>query len=346
MLLRCGGRTEIKMLKKIGSTMFFDNVYIKSASAVGGKKEGDGPLGKYFDKIFEDEYLGTKNFEQAETALQTNVILSALEKAKLSPKQADCIIAGDLLSQCTASSFCAKDFSVPFAGVYGACSTAALAMGIGSITIDGGFAENIISVTSSHFCSSERQFRYPLEYGNQRTPTAQWTVTAAGAAVLTNSPQKIRVKTFTIGKIRDLNITDANNMGAAMAPAAYDTIKCFLENTGAQIRDFDCIFTGDLGYIGSELLYELFDANGTDLRPFHNDCGKMIFARNKQDVHAGGSGCGCVGSVLCGYICPLLISGKLKRVAICATGALLSPVTALRGESIPSVAHIIELCAV
>lgn len=331
------------MGKKIGSTAFFDSVFVKSSGAVGGKKEGEGPLGYCFDKIFCDEYLGTKNFEQAESALQSNAINYALKKGNLTAVDIDCIFAGDLLSQCTASSVCAKAFKVPFFGVYGACSTAVLAVGGGAVSIEGGFSKHALAVTSSHFCASERQFRYPLEYGNQRTPTAQWTVTGAGATVLTDTKTDVKISAFTVGKICDLNVTDPNNMGAAMAPAAYDTIKTYLADSGTEIFDYDCIFTGDLGAVGSELLYELFDLDGINLRPYHRDCGKMIFSRQRQDVHAGGSGCGCVGSVLCGYIYPSLKSGRLKRVLVCATGALLSPVTALRSDPIPAIAHLIEL---
>ncbi len=332
------------MAKRIGNkTVEFQNVYIESFGAVVGKKEGEGPLGAWFDKVFNDEYAGQTTFEEAESHLQKTALEIAAKKSDFPISSLDFILAGDLLNQCIGSSFGLKNLGIPFLGLYGACSTMALSLGIGATLVDSGAANLAAAVTSSHFCSSERQFRFPLEYGSQRTPTAQWTVTGSGAAIIGKQKSNILLSKYTAGKIEDLGITDANNMGAAMAPAAYSTIKNFLEDTNTSPSSFDCIFTGDLGFIGSELLYELFKKDGINLEPYHNDCGMMMFKRKQQDVHAGGSGCGCVGSITCSYIFSLLKKGELKRIAICGTGALLSTVSTGQGKSIPAIAHLIEL---
>ncbi len=332
------------MAERIGNwTIGFDGVFVEAFAAVVGKKEGEGPLADWFDKVFSDEYAGQKTFEQAESHLQKTALELALDKGGISSGDIDYILAGDLLNQCIGSSFGLKSLGVPFLGLYGACSTMALSLGLGGILIDSGAARRAAAVTSSHFCSSERQFRFPLEYGSQRPPTAQWTVTGAGSAILGKNKTNIALTRFTAGRIEDLGITDANQMGAAMAPAAYSTIKHFLEDTKSKPSDFDCIFTGDLGFIGSEILYELMKKDGIDLKPHHNDCGMMMFHRYKQDVHGGGSGCGCVGSITCSYILSKLKKGELKKVAICGTGALLSTISTGQGESIPCIAHLIEL---
>ncbi len=331
------------MALRNGRTVAFNGVFIEASAAVGCKKEGDGPLGKYFDRIFEDEYLKSSSFEKAESMLQKEAIEIALGKANINAVQIDCIFAGDLLNQCMGSSFGIRDFSAPFIGLYGACSTMALSAGVAAQFVDGGAAKTVAAVTSSHFCSAERQFRYPLEYGNQRTPTSQWTATAAGALIIGVSRTHTALHHFTAGEIVDLGVKDANNMGAAMAPAAYDTILRYLADTDTTPEDYDAIFTGDLGYIGSELLISLLKKDGIDISAVHNDCGKMLYDRKRQDVHAGGSGCGCVGSVTAGYIVPSVESGALKNVLVCGTGALLSTVSTQQGESIPAVAHIIHL---
>lgn len=335
------------MAKRIGKrTVEFEEVFMLSSAAVGGKKEGEGPLKDYFDKVFNDEYLGTGSFEKAESALQKNALNLAIKKGGVKESEIDYVCAGDLLNQCIGSSFGIRDMGLPFLGLYGACSTIALGIGVASIFVDSGAANIAAAVTSSHFCSSERQFRFPLEYGSQRPPTSQWTATAAGAVIISSKQSKIKINHFTAGEIVDLGIKDANNMGAAMAPAAADTILHFFRDTATAPECYDKIFTGDLGFVGSELLYELMNKNGVDIKSKHEDCGKLLYNREGQDVHAGGSGCGCVGSTLAGYIVNNMLEGKLKRVLVCGTGALLSTVSTGQGESIPSIAHLIELkCA-
>ena len=332
------------MAERIGKrTVEFKNVYVHSYAAVVGKKEGEGPMKDWFDKIYTDEYMNSKSFEQAESKFQKQVLETALKKGNMSVTELDYVLAGDLLNQCIGSSFGIRDMGVPFLGLYGACSTMALSMGLASILVDSGAAKKAAAMTSSHFCSSERQFRFPLEYGCQRTPTSQWTVTGAGAAILTSDKTDVKVTRYIAGEIVDLGIKDANNMGAAMAPAAYETISEFLSDTKTKPSDYDCIFTGDLGFVGSQILYELMKRDGIDLKPYHNDCGMMMFNREEQDVHAGGSGCGCVASITCGYILPNLKAGKLKKVLVCGTGALLSTVSTQQGESIPCIAHCVQI---
>lgn len=316
---------------------------IKAAAAIVGKKEGEGPLAQYFDVIHQDTSLGEETWEKSESKLQTEAVKTALQKAKLQPVQADLLFSGDLLNQCIGSSFGLRKLNIPFYGLYGACSTMAEGLGLASIFADNNLVENAVAVTSSHFCSAERQFRFPLEYGGVRTPTAQWTVTGSGAAVVSKSGQPPYVKAVTVGKIEDLGIKDINNMGAAMAPAAAYTIKQHLTDTKTKPTDYDLILTGDLGWVGSELLAELLERESIDIRKVHNDCGKMIFDREKQDVHAGGSGCGCSGSVLCGYILDEIREGRLKDVLFVATGALMSTVSMQQGETIPSIAHLVHI---
>lgn len=314
---------------------------ITGNAAVVGKKEGEGPLKDEFDKIFEDEFAGCETFEKAETELQKTAVLKALEKANESPENVNLAFAGDLLNQCIGSSFGLRDLGIPFSGLYGACSTMALSLGLASVLVDSGALGLAVAVTSSHFCSAERQYRYPLEYGGQRTPAAQWTVTGSGAAVIkgnvTGAP---RVDGVIFGKVTDYGVTDQNNMGAAMAPAAAKTISEFLTDTGSAPGDYDIILTGDLGKTGSKLLLELMQKlYNTDISNVHKDCGLMIFDTKKQDVHCGGSGCGCSATVLCSYIINRLKAKELNRVLFVATGALLSPTSMLQGESIPGIAH-------
>lgn len=311
------------------------------AAAV-GKKEAEGPLGEYFDKIYTDEFCGEKTFEKAETHLQKAAIETALKKAKLSKTDIQCAFAGDLLNQCIGSSFGMRDLQLPFAGLYGACSTMALSLALAGIFVDSGAAKNTVAAASSHFCSAERQYRYPLEYGGQRSPAAQWTVTGAGCAVVSgkkseNAPQ---IEKVIVGAVRDLGITDQNNMGAAMAPAAAQTIASFLKDTKTEPSDYDLILTGDLGSTGSKLLIELLkEERKIDISAVHNDCGTMIFDAETQDVHSGGSGCGCSASVVCSYILDKLKTKELNKVLFVGTGALLSPTSSLQKESIPGIAH-------
>lgn len=314
-------------------------------AAVVGKTEGEGPLKDEFDFVFEDDTLGEASFEKAESALQKEAVTRALLKAGETPDEVDFSLAGDLLNQCIGSSFGLRSLNMPFIGLYGACSTMALSLGLASMLVDCGAARVTAASTSSHFCSAERQFRLPLEYGGQRTPTSQRTATAAGASVVEKKQSgKPAVDAVTIGRITDLGIKDANNMGAAMAPAAANTIADFLKDTSSSPSDFDMILTGDLGKVGSRLLCELLQKDrGIDIESVHADCGLLLYDIEKQDVHAGGSGCGCGASVLNSYIMRRLESGELSRVLFVATGALMSPTSSLQGESIPSIAHAVLL---
>jgi len=334
------------MIQKLGKyTLRFDRPpIIASTAAVVGKKESEGPLGQHFDASFDDPQLGQDSFEKAESLLQQKALGAALDKATLSPAQIETIFAGDLLNQCIGSAFGLREQNIPFVGVYGACSTFALALGLASVFVASGAAEYTAALTSSHFCAAERQFRLPLEYGGQRTPNAQWTVTGAGAAILSRGGAGVGVCEATFGKMVDLGIKDVSNMGAAMAPAAATTLIDYLNDTGTKPDDFDLILTGDLGFVGSELLVKLLKKDGFDIAPNHSDCGMLIFDRLEQDVHAGGSGCGCAATVVSGYIIKRMLAGELKNVLFMATGALMSPTSSLQGESVPGIAHLVRLC--
>lgn len=268
----------------------------------------------------------------------------ALEKAGLFPQEVDFILAGDLLNQCISSTFGLLDFGIPFLGQYGACSTMAQTLLLASILVESGAAEKALAVTSSHFCSAERQFRLPLEYGGQRDPTAQWTATAAGCA-LVGLGGKVRVARGLAGTIQDLGVKDPANMGAAMAPAAAASLYQFLQDTGTSPGDYDGIFTGDLGAVGSQLLYQCLEDNHVDVRSVHQDCGLLLYDRQRQDVHAGGSGCGCSASVLCGHLLRCMERGELRNILFCATGALMSPTSSQQGQAIPGVCHVVQLLA-
>ncbi len=293
------------MPKMIGKkTIIFENKprIIGHASVV-GKKEHEGPLSNEFDFYTTDSFFGEKTFEKAESKLQNKAVEIALEKAGLKNENIDKIFAGDLLNQCIGSSFGNKDRQIPFIGLYGACSTMALSVALGALFVDSGAAHKTLSVTSSHFCSAERQYRFPLNYGSQRPQTAQWTVTGSGAMILGNRGDGPYINSALFGKIMDLNVTDTNNMGAAMAPAAADTIKQYLIDTKTCVEDYDLIVTGDLGVVGTQCLYEILLKDKIDIHCHHTDCGTMIFDGSKQDTHSGGSGCGCSASVLCSYFC-------------------------------------------
>ena len=331
------------MATRTGRTVFLEKKprIIANAAAV-GKKEGEGPLGKEFDLVFEDDTLGLPSWEKAESELLKTAVKKALANAATEKSEVDAVFCGDLLDQCIGSSFGLREFQIPACGLYGACSTMALSLCMASLAIETGGFDCCVAATCSHFCSAEKQFRYPLEYGGQRTPTAQWTVTGAGAAVLKNTHASASpyIDCVHIGTICDLGITDSNNMGAAMAPAAKKTIADFLRDTGTVPSDYDMILTGDLGKVGSDLLKELMlKEEDIDLSSVHNDCGLLIYDREAQDVHAGGSGCGCSASVLCSYILNRFRNGFFKKVLFVATGALMSPVSSLQGESIPGIAH-------
>lgn len=311
-------------------------------AAVGGRKEAQGPLGAEFHQTFDDTKLGMDSWEKAEAQLQKEAVSLALEAA--GQGQVDMIFAGDLLNQCISSTFGLREFGLPFLGQYGACSTMAQALLLASIMVESGTASRAAAVTSSHFCTAERQFRTPLEYGAQRTPTAQWTATAAGCVIM-GKGGRVQVARGLFGKIVDLGVKDPANMGAAMAPAAADSIFQFLEDTGTSPGDYDCVVTGDLGLVGSNLLIEMLLENGVDLRRVHKDCGLLLYDREKQDTHAGGSGCGCCASVLCGHLLNQMERGQLKNILFCPTGALMSTTSQQQGESTPGVCHVVQLVA-
>lgn len=316
-----------------------------SFASVASKKEAEGPLAKCFDIVNEDTYFGEQTWEKAESRMQETAVNKALEKGGISPQSVDYIFAGDLLNQCVSSTYGLRALGIPFFGLFGACSTMAESLSLAGLFIEGGLAKTAIAVTSSHFCSAERQFRFPLEYGGQRTPTSQWTVTGSGAAVVGENVQPPYIKHVCIGTIEDLGIKDLNNMGAAMAPAASATISRFFEDTCTGPENYDLILTGDLGQVGSTLLCELLDKERFDVRKRHNDCGLMIYDLEKQDVDAGGSGCGCSASVLCSTILTQVRQGALREVLFIATGALMSPTIIQQGESIPGIAHLVHLSA-
>ena len=332
-------------MKRLGErTIVFENKpTILSYGSVVGKKEHEGPLSNEFDAYTIDSFFGEKTFEKAESKLQKTAVQTALDKGGFKESDIDNIFAGDLLNQCIGSSFGLREFGIPFIGLYGACSTMALSAGLASIFVDSGAATRAVAVTSSHFCSAERQYRFPLNYGSQRTPTAQWTVTGSGALVLGCGEGKPYINSVTFGEIEDYGIKDINNMGAAMAPAAASTIKKFFSDTGTKPEDYDVIYTGDLGHVGTNLLYELLEIEGIDIRCRHSDCGLIIFDREKQDVHAGGSGCGCSASVLCSFIMHRFEEGQFKNILFMSTGALMSPTSSFQGESIPGIAHLINI---
>lgn len=333
------------MAKRIGKyTIQMENMpSIEGYAAVCGKKEADGPLGKFFDQTFDDTTLGETSWEKAESKLQEKAVNLAIEKSGINSNDINFIFAGDLLNQCISSTFGLRNLNIPFLGQYGACSTMAQTLALSAIMVDTGVANNCIAVTSSHFCSAERQFRFPLEYGGQRTPTAQWTVTGSGAVVVGCNGQNPKISSITIGRITDLGVKDANNMGAAMAPAAAATLENFFCDTASKPDDFDLILTGDLGEVGSKLMKELLARNGINIKNNHKDCGLLIYDQKAQDVHAGGSGCGCSATVLCSIILNRLKNNELKNILFMATGALMSPTSTQQGETIPSIAHLINI---
>ena len=319
---------------------------IAASAAIGAKKEGEGPLAAWFDQLEEDSTLGEETWEKAESRLQKEITSLVLGKSGLAQEEIDLIFAGDLLNQCTGSSYGLRSFGLPLVGVYGACSTMAESLGLAGLFVEGGFARHALAVTSSHFCSAEKQFRFPLEYGGQRPPTAQWTVTGAGAAIVGPSGAPPYLRAVTFGRIRDLGIRDAANLGAAMAPAAADTLLRYFADTGTTPDQYDMIFTGDLGQVGSDLLLQLAAREGLELAGRHTDCGLLIYDRKKQpEVGAGGSGCGCAAAVLCGYLLRQLREGRFGDILFMATGALMSPTIVQQGESIPGVAHLLRISA-
>lgn len=333
--------------KSIGkrTVLFSKGVYITGHAAVAGKKEGQGPLKDSFDQVSEDAFFGQCSWEKAESEMQKRAVLCAAEKAGVNMENLGAVYGGDLLNQCIGTSFDMRSFSVPFYGLYGACSTMGEGLSLASMLIDGGFAYRTAALTSSHFCSAERQYRMPLPYGNQRPPTAQWTATAAGCCILCAEGPGPYVTHITCGKVVDMGITDMCNMGAAMAPAAYETLSAHFRDTATSPADFDLILTGDLGKIGHSIVTDLFRADGIDMTQNYTDCGMLLYDLQAQDMHAGASGCGCSAAVLNGYLLQGLRSGMWKKILFAPTGALLSPTSSFQGESIPSICHAVCLCA-
>ena len=312
---------------------------VLSFANIGGRMEGQGPLAKYFDELCDDSFFGEKTWEKAEATMQRRVLRRALEQAGLKPGDVDYVLAGDLLNQCIGSSFGLRELGIPFFGLYGACSTMGEALALASLLIDGGFAETVAAQASSHFCTAERQYRMPVPYGSQRTPTAQWTATGSGCCLLACEGEGPYITHVTTGKIVDKGVTDANNMGAAMAPAAYDTLCALFRDTRTKPEDYDLIVTGDLGRLGHQIVSDFFARDGLPLGEHYTDCGLLLYDIESQDMHCGGSGCGCSASVLCGYLLRGMREGKWNRIIFAPTGALLSPTTTFQGESIPGICH-------
>ena len=335
------------MSKHVGrqSVRLENPVYIINTASTVGPKEGEGPLSEFFDIILPDSLCGENSWEKAESKIVKDTFNKALSKAKLSQENIDYIISGDLLNQNSGSTFAIRDMDIPFFGIFGACSTMGEGMSLGALLIDGGFANNILVGASSHFCASEKQFRFPLELGTQRTPTSTWTVTGQGTAILSNNTNEKspRITAITTGKIKDLGITDANNMGAAMAPAAFDTINAHVLDLSISPDYYDLIITGDLGYVGHELVLKMFSEQNMDLRKNYSDCGMLIFDKNKQGTNAGGSGCACSAVTFAGYLYERMKKEQLNKILFVPTGALMSPTSAQQGETIPGIAHAVAI---
>lgn len=334
-------KESFKMLGK-QSIQFEKPSYIINSGSIVGNKEGQGPMGKLFDKVGQDDMFGAQTWEEAESALQKEALQIALDKENMKKEDLQLIFAGDLLGQSIASSFGLASFHTPHVGLYGACSTCGLSIAVGSMAIAGGFVDNAACVTSSHFASAEKEFRFPLAYGNQRPLSATWTVTGSAAFLLSPKAEKkvrAKVQEVTFGRIMDYGIKDSMNMGACMAPAAADTIKRNLEDFGRKPEDYDKIITGDLGTVGQKLLFELLEEDGINIRKQHMDCGMEIFDSEKQDTNAGGSGCGCAAVTLSAYILKKIEEGIWKKVLFLPTGALLSKTSFNEGQTIPGIAH-------
>ena len=327
--------------KQIGkqSFIFEKSPIIACWASVAGKKEKEGPLGKYFDITYNDSYFGQKTWEQGEKRMQQLALQILEKKAGIKQSEIGAVFSGDLLNQCIGSSFSLRNTGIPHLGLYGACSTMAESILVASMAVGGGFRDNVVAMTSSHFASSERQYRFPLGYGGQRTPTAQWTVTGAGAAFVSKDGFGPRITSCTIGTVTDLGITDANNMGAAMAPAALETIMAHFHDFNTTPESYDLIVTGDLGQLGKDILLSMAQRENLEIGGKLADCGTMVFDTLTQDVHSGGSGCGCSAITLCGYLLNQLQAGKYNKLLFCGTGALLSPTSTQQGLPIPGVCH-------
>ncbi len=331
-------------MKKIGKqTISFDSPpTITECNSIVGPKEAQGPLAKYFDLTLDDEFWGEKSWEKAESKIIKENVNALVTKSGISTNNIDCIFAGDLLNQCISSSFGLRDSNIPFIGMFGACSTFVESMCMGAIAIES-FAQNVICATSSHFCSAEKQFRFPLELGNQRPQSSQWTVTGSGATLLSKDGAGPFITNITLGKIVDMGIKDANNMGAAMAPAFVDTLLAHFLDTGRNPSYYDAIISGDLGKIGKDIAIDIAMSKGYNIKSNYNDCGLMIFDTKAQDTHAGGSGCACCGSVFSGFLFKQLKEKKIKKLLLIATGALMNSTSSQQGETIPGIAHAVSI---
>lgn len=326
-----------------GDILFFEEPpVITHWASVGGKKESKGPLAGGFDLLFTENSMGSDTWEKAEQQLQVQCLSQALQKAGEGGRDLRLVLGGDLQNQCTATSYALCGMDAPFAGLYNACATMAEGLCLGACLAAGGFAEREAVITSSHFCAAERQFRTPLNYGGKRAPTAQWTATASGCCLLSRTGQGVRIGAVGFGRIRDLEVSDVNNMGAAMAPAAAETLLRYFAASPRKPEDFDAVFTGDLGVVGSRLLADLLKKEGITL-PCHQDCGLLLYDVHQQDVQAGASGAGCSAAVLCAHILPELQKGRYRRVLFLSTGALMSQTSVLQGQNIPGIAHLVEL---
>jgi stage V sporulation protein AD len=339
------GEVSLSPLLRVGkqTIRFGRPPCIISTATVAGPKEGEGPYGKAFDIVKEDTLLGQKSWEDAERKIVEEAIMLATKKAGLGPAEIDVFLAGDLLNQIISSSYAAREISIPFLGLYGACATIAEGLIIASILVDGGYARYVLAIASSHHDTAERQYRYPSEFAHQRPPTAQWTVTGAAAGVVGKADGFPKVTHATIGKVIDMGVSDPNDMGGAMAGAASDTIWQHLQDTERKPQDYDLILTGDLGEIGSASMNRLLKQAGVDISPVHEDCGLTMFDKKKQNVNAGGSGCACSGLIFYGPIYKQLMQGKLERVLLAATGSLHSPCSIQQGHSIPAISHVVSV---
>lgn len=334
------------MTQRCGDTLLFRTPPVIAAqAAVGGKKEGEGPLAAAFDELSSDNRFGQSSWEAAEKYLQLRAARLCLQKAQLPEEKVRLVLAGDLQAQCTASGYAMRELGVPFAGVFGACSTMAETLGLGAALCASGAAEHLLAMASSHFCAAERQFRTPLSYGAVRTPTAQWTVTAAGCCLLQPAGPGVPIAAATFGRVQDYQVRDINNMGAAMAPAAYDTLSALFRETGTGPKDYDLLITGDLGMLGRDIVVDLFREDGLDMGKNYTDCGLLLYDRERQDMHAGVSGCGCSAAVLNGYLLGGIRAGRWGKIVFAPTGALLSPTSSFQGESIPGICHAVVIAA-
>ncbi len=349
------------MAERKQTLIFKNKPYILSAFSIGGVKEGEGPLKEWFDMTISDDTYGEATWEKSESKMLKTAMTEAMKRAGKSEHQIGAMLSGDLLNQLMSSSFMARDMHIPFLGMYGACSTMTESLMLGSVLVDGRYSDNVIIGASSHYCTAERQFRMPLEHGNQRPPSAQWTATAAGAMMISQNCEdemmeaddggkmvtlkKIRVESGTVGKVIDAGVKDANQMGSAMAPAAVDTLLNHLQDTGRELDYYDIVLTGDLGFIGRDIMRDLLADAGfsaKSLKEVYDDCGTMIY-EPQQDTHSGGSGCGCSASTFAGFVYKKMCRGEINRALIMSTGALLSTISPFQGESIPGIAHAISL---